>query len=72
MFAKRLFAVGEPLISEVGMLPAFIVDQLRERERRARHTEVQPVLELDIPRAPSQSSSDDESEGDRGVIIIQL
>ena len=54
------------------MLPAFIIEQVRERENEERN-QPQPRVELEIP-----FSRDDEQTGnapaepDRGVVIIEL
>ena len=53
------------------MLPAFIIEHLRERERRERRSEVQPSLELELP-IPVLPSEADSTEDPQGVIIIQL
>lgn len=60
------------------MLPPFIIEEIRKREReeQARHDEQQPRLELPIPgapgrRDPSPPSTKNDDEG-RGVIIIDL
>lgn len=57
------------------MLPPFIIEEIRKREReeQARHDEQQPRLELPIPgrRDPSPPSTKN-PDADRGVIIIDL
>ena len=57
------------------MLPPFIIEEIRKREReeQARHHDNQPRLELPIPgrRDPSPPSTKRDDEG-RGVIIIDL
>ena len=57
------------------MLPPFIIEEIRRREReeQARHDEQQPRLELPLPgrRDPSPPSTKHDDEG-RGVIIIDL
>jgi len=57
------------------MLPPFIIEEIRRREReeQARHDEQQPRLELPIPgrRDPSPPSTK-RDDSDRGVIIIDL
>lgn len=54
------------------MLPPYIIEELRERERARREesTRPQPQLELPLPRAPRRETPRPES--DRGVIIIDL
>ena len=57
------------------MLPPFIIDQIRQREEEERRRDDRPVLELPLPMydAPKRSTvEDDASQGDRGVIIIDL
>lgn len=58
------------------MLPPFIIDQIRRREEeeRQRRDEQQPRLELPvdaIPRKP-RPEREEEDEGERGVIIVDL
>ncbi len=57
------------------MLPPFIIEEIRKREReeQARREDSQPRLELPIPgrRDPSPPSTKNDDEG-RGVIIIDL
>jgi hypothetical protein len=53
------------------MLPPWIVDQLRERERAERDRREQPQLELPLPPAvPRDHGSEPDSE--RGVTEIQV
>jgi hypothetical protein len=56
------------------MLPPFIIEQIRQREKleRARH-EQQPFLEvpLDMPEQHAPHVPEDET-GNRGVVIIDL
>jgi hypothetical protein len=58
------------------MLPPFIIEEIRKRERdeRARHEESQPRLELPIPgrRDPSPPSTKNNDESERGVVVIDL
>ena len=57
------------------MLPPFIIEEIRRREReeQARRDDSQPRLELPLPgrRDPSPPSTKND-DGDRGVIIIDL
>ena len=59
---------------ETTVLPAFIIDQIRRREReQERRGEQQPVLEVPTPSAPGRSEdADDEEDKERGVLIIDL
>ncbi|MCC6808201.1 MAG: hypothetical protein IT381_12320 [Deltaproteobacteria bacterium] len=61
------------------MLDAFIIEQLRRRERE--HEEARPVLELPLPQPPlsddpskerERDSRPDKEEGERGVVIIDF
>ncbi len=56
------------------MLPPFIIEQIRQREERARRDDAQPRLELPLDRMPSpkRPADVDEDEADRGVIILEL
>lgn len=51
------------------MLPPFIIEQIRQRERSQRDDRVQPQLDLPIDEAPSRDSSPPEEPG---VIIIPI
>jgi len=54
------------------MLPPFIIEQIRKREKEEReHQAEQPRLELPLERRrPPQTSETDET--DRGVVIVDL
>ena len=57
------------------MLPPFIIEQIRRRERRdeARREAERPRVELPIdiyPSAPEPAPKEEQS--DRGVVILQL
>jgi hypothetical protein len=55
------------------MLPPFIIEQIRQREERERRNAPQPFLELPLPTPRTVPQRDtDETEGDRGVVIIDL
>ena len=61
------------------MLPHFIIDQIRQREKeeRARQDAARPRLERPLRppgRAPRDvaEESPPEDEGDRGVVILQM
>ncbi len=51
------------------MLPPFIIEQIRRRERPEREDRVQPQLELPLDDRPARESSPPEEPG---VIIIPL
>jgi hypothetical protein len=54
------------------MLPPFIIEQIRKREKEERAHYEQPQLELpvDMPRPRKPESSKDDIE--RGVVILDL
>jgi hypothetical protein len=54
------------------MLPAFIIDQIRQREEeeQAKHRIAQ--LELPIPGREGVRVPDSDEESDRGIVIIDL
>ena len=56
------------------MLPPFIIEEIRKREReeQARREESQPRLDLPLPGRREPPPSTKEEDGDRGVIIINL
>ena len=54
-----------------GMIPAYIIEQLRKRERARQEVYQQPVLELPLPPQPLEREGSDE-DTDRGVCIIQI
>lgn len=56
------------------MLPPFIIDEIRKRERQRPDTRPQPMIELDVPlppfpRSPSKPQQED---SDRGVVVIDV
>jgi len=55
------------------VLPPYIIERIRERERRERGIEDQPRVELPLPAgrppAPREHSDD---EADRGIVEIQI
>ena len=58
------------------MLDAFIIEQIRKREERAREQQ-RPFLELPLPSQPRPENGDEapqkrEEEPDRGVIVIDF
>jgi len=55
------------------MLPPFIIEQLREREERARRDAEaeQPRLELPVP-GPVVKRPRADDDGDRGIVEIQI
>ncbi len=56
------------------MLPPFIIDQIRRREQeeRERQAERRPHLELPLEPLWRPERRDEEAEGNRGVIIVEL
>lgn len=54
------------------MLPPFIIDQIKKREREELAREEQPMLELPIPYRPKRDEAAQPDEGERGVVIIEL
>lgn len=58
------------------MLDAFIIDEMRRREREEaerRIDEERPMLEIPVPEIPLQKPHEDEDESpQRGVIVIDL
>lgn len=54
------------------MLPPFIIDQIKKREREELARHEQPRLELPIPHRPERDESAQPEEGERGVLIIEL
>jgi len=60
--------------SEAGVLPPFIIDQIRRREEeeRRRHEFEQPQLELpEEAKRPTPEPREDD-HGERGVVILDL
>lgn len=55
------------------MLPPFIIEQIRQREERARRDRQaeQPRLELPMERPRTEPTANDD-EPDRGVIVVDL
>ncbi|MFO0663618.1 MAG: hypothetical protein U0174_06680 [Polyangiaceae bacterium] len=56
------------------MLPPFIIEQIRKREQAERTEESQPRLELPLPAqiTPPLSTTEDPSEKNRGVLILDI
>lgn len=54
------------------MLPAHIIEQLRERERLQRREQQRPQPQLEIPPPPPRPRQDTEPSDERGVVIIPL
>jgi hypothetical protein len=50
------------------MLDAFIIEEIRRRERRPEHEE-RPAVELPLPSPPSHAD-EKPARPDRGVVII--
>lgn len=57
------------------MLDAFIIEEIKRRERR-RHEDERPVVELPLPtsedRPKRRSDTDDGEKPSRGVVVIDL
>lgn len=56
------------------MLPPFIIQQIRQREEKARQKPVreQPRLELPIDQPTKSRDPEDEDDPDRGVVILDV
>ncbi|HEY8079168.1 MAG TPA: hypothetical protein VIF62_33780 [Labilithrix sp.] len=55
------------------MLPPFIIEQIRKREEEERQRYEQPQLELPVAPIPSSPKHrEDDADGQRGVIIVEL
>jgi hypothetical protein len=58
------------------MLDAFIIEELRRREREQRENNDRPALELPIERprekAPKKDRDDDHDSVNRGIVTIDL
>ena len=52
------------------MLPPFIIEQIRKREHEERIRQEQPQLE--IPPEPRRGPKTEETEPERGVVILEL
>lgn len=71
---KLVVSGGRRPESEAGVLPPFIIDQIRRREEaeRRRHEFEQPQLELpEEARRPHPEQRDDD-RAERGVVILDL
>jgi hypothetical protein len=58
----------------VRMLDAFIIEEIKRRER-ARQEDDRPAVELPLPRpddAPRRRSEEEEEKPPRGVVIIDM
>ena len=53
------------------MLPAHIIESIRDREARRRE-EQRPQPTLEMPQPPMIRPASEEAEGERGVVIIEL
>jgi hypothetical protein len=53
------------------MLDAYVIEEIKRRERDKSHDD-RPVVELPLPppAPPSPGSADDDRKDDRGVVII--
>lgn len=57
---------------ETGMLPGFVIEQIRRKEaEERRRQEIQPVLELPEPVPPPPPEDLDEGVR-RGVVVVEL
>lgn len=57
------------------MLDAFIIEEIKRRDRGQSRDDQRPVVELPVPQPPSereQQRRDDEEDGNRGVVIIDF
>jgi hypothetical protein len=57
------------------MLPPFIIEQIRQREeeeRRRQEEDARPRLELPLPVYDKPRRREEDSTGERGVIVIDL
>jgi hypothetical protein len=56
------------------MLDAYVIEEIKRRERERNGDERRPVVELPLPPGPgtppSPGSADDDRKDDRGVVII--
>jgi hypothetical protein len=54
------------------MLPGFIIEQIRQREREEQAKQRVPQIELPLPAQDRSKGPEREDEPDRGVLIIDL
>lgn len=54
------------------MLPAFIIDHIRQREEEEQAKHRQRQQELPMPRREEVRDTELEEESDRGIVIIDL
>jgi hypothetical protein len=56
------------------MLPPFIIEQIRRREKqqRDRQENSRPRVELPIEQRPAQRREDNDDDADRGVVVLDL
>lgn len=54
------------------MLPPYIIEELRERERVKRDEATRPQPQLELPILPTPRREPPRPEADRGVVIIDL
>ena len=54
------------------MLPPFIIEQIRKREEEERRRYEQPQLELPVAPIPPSKRREDDGDGQRGIIIVEL
>ena len=57
------------------MLDAFIIEEIKRRERLRQEHQDRPVVELPLPDPedrPRRSNTDDDEKPSRGVVVIDL
>ncbi len=57
------------------MLDAFIIEEIKRRERLRQEHQDRPVVELPLPDPedrPRRSDTDDDDKPSRGVVVIDL
>ena len=57
------------------MLDAFIIEELKRRERLRQEQHERPVVELPLPSPddrPRRSDTEDDEKPSRGVVVIDL
>ncbi|MGA9524638.1 MAG: hypothetical protein WBV82_24485 [Myxococcaceae bacterium] len=57
------------------MLDAFIIEEIKRRERNHQDRDERPVVELPVPRpeeAPRRRTDEEDEKPRRGVVIIDM
>lgn len=54
------------------MLPPFIIEQIRKREEEEQRRYEQPQLELPMTPLPPKRREENDGEGKRGVVILDI